>query len=167
MLNCEEDVLAVRVSKTERQGFRALTRTPPTTRFILRSQTILVSRSKIRVQVSKLRYCLPLLLTAFRTATKSWKMSQSELEYRSSCHCQSTILEFQTEERLEDRLSRELILCNCSICTKNGYINYYVPRCSINFIRGEHALRVGRHLPRTADRKSADLRHAGVQLHAS
>lgn len=65
-------------------------------------------------------------------------MSATDLQYRSSCHCQAVVLDFIADERLEDR---KFVLCNCSICNKNGYINYYVRRGSISFIKGEDNLR--------------------------
>jgi hypothetical protein len=66
-------------------------------------------------------------------------MSATEHQYRSSCHCQAVIVDFTAYERLEDR---EFILCNCSICNKNGYINYYVSKNNLNFVKGEFDLRV-------------------------
>lgn len=66
-------------------------------------------------------------------------MSTSEHQYRSSCHCHAVIVDFTADERLENR---EFVLCNCSICNKNGYINYYVSKENMNFVEGKSDLRV-------------------------
>jgi hypothetical protein len=74
--------------------------------------------------------------------TSANAMPETETIYRASCHCQSIVVEFKTDERLENK---EHIVCNCSICTKNGYVNYYVPKLSLHFVKGETDLKVRCH----------------------
>ncbi|HEY6527135.1 MAG TPA: GFA family protein [Cellvibrionaceae bacterium] len=54
--------------------------------------------------------------------------------YRGSCHCQAVIFEVDAPENIEaDR-------CNCSICTKSGFLHLIVPLTKFRLINGEEFL---------------------------
>jgi hypothetical protein len=53
--------------------------------------------------------------------------------YEGGCHCG------RVRFRVEDDLSR-VTDCNCSICTKKGYLHLIVPRACFELLRGQDAL---------------------------
>jgi hypothetical protein len=59
-------------------------------------------------------------------------MEQLE-SYRGSCHCGR--VQFEVRTRL-DRVSE----CNCSICSRKGYLHHMVPPDRFRLLRGEDAL---------------------------
>ena len=51
--------------------------------------------------------------------------------YQGSCHCQAINFEVEAPEVLEvDR-------CNCSICTKSGFLHLIVPKSKFKLLTGE------------------------------
>ncbi len=54
--------------------------------------------------------------------------------YRGSCHCGAVHFEVEAPERIrcED--------CNCSICSKSGYLHLIVPKSKFKLLRGEDVL---------------------------
>ncbi len=54
--------------------------------------------------------------------------------YQGSCHCRAITFEVDAPPVIEaDR-------CNCSICTKSGYLHLIVPRASFRLLSGEQSL---------------------------
>jgi hypothetical protein len=51
--------------------------------------------------------------------------------YRGHCHCKAVAFEVEAPERF---VAQD---CNCSICTKTGYIHLIVPKSRFNLVRGE------------------------------
>jgi hypothetical protein len=54
--------------------------------------------------------------------------------YMGSCHCKK----IQYEVDIEDL--KEVISCNCSICSKRGWLLTFVPKASFRLITGEDEL---------------------------
>ena len=53
--------------------------------------------------------------------------------YRGSCHCGAVAVE------VEGQL-RSVELCNCSICSKKGYLHWIVPRENVRVVASDDAL---------------------------
>ncbi|KAI0200154.1 glutathione-dependent formaldehyde-activating, GFA [Astrocystis sublimbata] len=53
--------------------------------------------------------------------------------YHANCHC--GLVTFSV--RLPDIASSKIVSCNCSICTKNGYLFVYPKREDVEFRTGE------------------------------
>jgi hypothetical protein len=51
--------------------------------------------------------------------------------YRGSCHCGAVAFEVEAPERLVCQR------CNCSICTKSGFLHLIVPASRFRIVRGE------------------------------
>lgn len=51
--------------------------------------------------------------------------------YKGSCHCGAVTFEVEAPE------SPELERCNCSICTKSGYLHLIVPRSRFRLMTGQ------------------------------
>ena len=61
-------------------------------------------------------------------------MSQSsKTRYRGVCHCGAVRYEIEIDHH-------EAIDCNCSICTKKGYLHLIVPKESFELLSGEESL---------------------------
>ncbi|KAI1425250.1 glutathione-dependent formaldehyde-activating, GFA [Xylaria sp. FL1777] len=59
--------------------------------------------------------------------------SSNEKKYNANCHC--GMVRFSVT--IQDIKSSKIVSCNCSICTKNGYLLVY-PRCEdVVFVSGE------------------------------
>ena len=56
------------------------------------------------------------------------------MEYLGSCHCGSIRFSVQAEEHLE------VERCNCSICSKSGYLHLIVPLRKFKLISGKEHL---------------------------
>ena len=54
--------------------------------------------------------------------------------YKGSCHCGAVQFEVQAPE------SVEVQDCNCSICSKSGYLHLIVPKSKFRLLRGESNL---------------------------
>lgn len=54
--------------------------------------------------------------------------------YQGSCHCGAVQIEVEAPETVtcED--------CNCSICSRSGYLHLIVPRSAFRLVKGEDAL---------------------------
>ena len=56
------------------------------------------------------------------------------MKYRGGCHCGAVRFEVEAPPHLQaDR-------CNCSICTKSGYLHLIVPKAHFNLLSGEELL---------------------------
>jgi hypothetical protein len=53
------------------------------------------------------------------------------MNYQGSCHCGAITFEVEAPETLE------LERCNCSICTKSGFLHLIVPRSRFHLLSGE------------------------------
>lgn len=54
--------------------------------------------------------------------------------YKGSCHCQSITFEVEAQEDIEADL------CNCSICSKSGFLHLIVPLSKFTLLSGKDAL---------------------------
>ena len=54
--------------------------------------------------------------------------------YRGSCHCGAVAFEVDAPERFT------ALRCNCSICTKGGFLHLIVPLTRFRLLRGEESL---------------------------
>ncbi|KAF1912479.1 Mss4-like protein [Ampelomyces quisqualis] len=55
--------------------------------------------------------------------------------YKASCHCGAFAYNVTASPPLDDPKA-EVIQCNCSICTRNGYLFIYPPNSSVEFTKG-------------------------------
>jgi len=53
------------------------------------------------------------------------------MKYQGSCHCGAIRFEVEAPEDLE------VEECNCSICTKSGYLHLIVPKSKFHLLHGE------------------------------
>lgn len=56
------------------------------------------------------------------------------MKYQGSCHCGAVKFEVEAEDHIE------VIDCNCSICTKSGYLHLIVPGDDFTLLQGEDKL---------------------------
>ena len=56
------------------------------------------------------------------------------MKYQGSCHCGAVRFEVEAPEDLE------VEECNCSICTKSGYLHLIVPKSRFRLLSGEDRL---------------------------
>ena len=54
--------------------------------------------------------------------------------YKGSCHCKAVTFEVEAPEQLE------VDDCNCSICSKSGFLHLIVPLSKFTLLSGEEAL---------------------------
>lgn len=54
--------------------------------------------------------------------------------YPGSCHCGAVRFEVEAPEEIEAER------CNCSICSKSGFLHLIVPRSRFRLLRGEESL---------------------------
>lgn len=69
------------------------------------------------------------------SAEKSPEAEPPTATYTGSCHCSRFTYTVTQSPPLEDP-SSEVIDCNCSICSRNGYLFVYVPEKSFTFEAG-------------------------------
>ncbi|MFT3791684.1 MAG: GFA family protein [Rudaea sp.] len=55
------------------------------------------------------------------------------MKYQGSCHCGQVAYEVDGE-------FAGVMSCNCSICTRAGYLLWFVPRENLHVLRGDRAL---------------------------
>lgn len=53
--------------------------------------------------------------------------------YKGSCHCQAIRFEVEASEKIEADL------CNCSICTKSGFLHLIVPKNKFKLLSGSES----------------------------
>jgi hypothetical protein len=62
-------------------------------------------------------------------------MAKQKLRTRTGgCHCGAVRFEVQTPDEIE------LVDCNCSICTKTGYLHLIVPKARFKLVKGKTKL---------------------------
>ena len=54
--------------------------------------------------------------------------------YKGSCHCKAVTFEVEAPEVLEADF------CNCSICSKSGFLHLIVPKANLKLLSGEESL---------------------------
>ncbi|HYE36467.1 GFA family protein [Methylocaldum sp.] len=61
-------------------------------------------------------------------------MRRKTMIYRGSCHCEAVQFEVEAPERVvcQD--------CNCSICSKSGFLHLIVPKSQFKLLKGEENL---------------------------
>lgn len=74
--------------------------------------------------------------TTFYSSNHHYKMTSSLQIYPANCHCGQVIFTIA----LPDIRSSKIIRCNCSICTKNGYLLVYPKKEDVVFSAGEEIL---------------------------
>ena len=67
------------------------------------------------------------------------------MKYAGSCHCGAITFEVEAPE------SVELERCNCSICTKSGYLHLIVPGSRFRLLSGREAITTYRFNSRVAE----------------
>ena len=72
------------------------------------------------------------------SAPTSSAQPEHEIWYEANCHCGA----IKYAIKLPPLESMEIMSCNCSICTKNGYLNVYTKRKDIVFEEGEGGIKV-------------------------
>ncbi|KAJ4343199.1 hypothetical protein N0V87_000421 [Didymella glomerata] len=55
--------------------------------------------------------------------------------YKASCHCGAFAYDVTTTPLHQE--GTEVVRCNCSICTRNGYLLIYVPDDQVTFTKGQ------------------------------
>ena len=58
------------------------------------------------------------------------------MKYQGSCHCQKVTFEIEAPEDVE------VEDCNCSICTKSGYLHLIIPKASFKLLSGKDNLTI-------------------------
>jgi len=61
-------------------------------------------------------------------------MSTKNMKYKGSCHCGA--VQFEVEAPKEVKCQD----CNCSICSKSGYLHLIVPKSKFKLLQGEDDL---------------------------
>ncbi|KAH8733020.1 glutathione-dependent formaldehyde-activating enzyme [Phaeosphaeriaceae sp. PMI808] len=61
--------------------------------------------------------------------------STPEKTYSASCHCGTFAYKVTASPPLDDP-NTEVMECNCSICSRNGYMFIYPPNANVNFTKG-------------------------------
>lgn len=56
------------------------------------------------------------------------------MKYRGSCHCGAITFEVEAPESLQ------VERCNCSICSKSGFLHLIVPRSRFSLLSGEESI---------------------------
>jgi len=56
------------------------------------------------------------------------------MRYQGACHCGRVTFELEAPERLE------VDDCNCSICSKSGFLHLIIPKSQFTLLRGEESL---------------------------
>ena len=75
--------------------------------------------------------------------------------YQGSCHCGAVRFEVEAPEEIDADL------CNCSICTKSGFLHLIVPRNRFRLVAGEDAITT--YTFNTGVAKHTFCRHCGVK----
>lgn len=70
---------------------------------------------------------------------------KEKIKHVGGCHCGSVFYEVMAPKELE------VMLCNCSICTKSGFVHLIVPASDFNFVRGQEFLTVYKFNTKTAE----------------
>jgi hypothetical protein len=85
-------------------------------------------------------------MTLDSTQNFNQNFQPSPVTYEGGCHCGAVRFRLTTEEH-------KAILCNCSICTKKGFLHLIVPPDRFTLLQGEEVLttyqfntKVARHL---------------------
>lgn len=65
--------------------------------------------------------------------------------HKGSCHCKRVVFEVKAPKDLE------VLECNCSICSKTGYLHLIVPKASFKLIKGKEFLTTYKFNTRTAE----------------
>lgn len=56
------------------------------------------------------------------------------MRHAGSCHCAAVAIEVEAPQTLN------AYECNCSICTRTGFLHLIVPAAAFTLVRGDHAL---------------------------
>ncbi len=54
------------------------------------------------------------------------------MKYIGSCHCGKVEFEIEAPEEID------CLDCNCSICSKSGFLHYIVPKSKFKLLKGEN-----------------------------
>jgi hypothetical protein len=77
------------------------------------------------------------------------------MRYQGSCHCGAVTFEVEAPGHIEADY------CNCSICSKSGYLHLIVPRSQFRLLSGEEALTTYQFNSGVA--KHTFCRHCGIK----
>ncbi|KAH4237029.1 hypothetical protein HBI56_123760 [Parastagonospora nodorum] len=70
------------------------------------------------------------------TLPKAPDANAPKKKYDAACHCGAFAYTVTASPPLDDP-SAEVIECNCSICSRNGYLYIYPPNSSVEFTKGD------------------------------
>ncbi len=77
------------------------------------------------------------------------------MKYQGSCHCGKVSFEVEAPSDLQ------VLRCNCSICTKSGYLHLIVPLAKFTLLTGESDL--SHYSFNTGIAKHTFCRHCGIK----
>lgn len=77
------------------------------------------------------------------------------MQYQGSCHCKAVTFAIEAPERLE------VDQCNCSICTKSGFLHLIIPKQHFRLLSGKESLTTYTFNTRVA--KHTFCKHCGVK----
>ena len=77
------------------------------------------------------------------------------MRFSGSCHCGAIAFEVEAPERFT------ALRCNCSICTKAGFLHLILPRSRFRLLRGDEA--ISTYTFNTGVAKHTFCRHCGMK----
>lgn len=75
--------------------------------------------------------------------------------YKGGCHCGAVQFEVEAPE------SVDVVDCNCSICSKSGYLHLIVPKSRFQLLKGENAITT--YSFDTGEAKHLFCKHCGIK----
>ena len=118
----------------------------------LAQHTLSYAESVLRLIASAISLNINLATTNFCFISKMATQSAASLKkiYEANCHCGAVRYSIKYAD-LDDPQTRRVNNCDCSICTKNGYLLIYPFREDITWHRGYDALKKYKCATKTKD----------------
>ena len=66
--------------------------------------------------------------------TQGYRWAETSMLYKGSCHCEAVQFEIEAPEVVE------VEQCNCSICSKSGFLHLILPLSRFTLVSGEDSL---------------------------
>ena len=84
------------------------------------------------------------------------------MKYTGACHCQQVRFEIEVNTpNTESTENLNISRCNCSICTKSGFLHLIVDKANFHLISGESALTIYQF--NTGIAKHTFCKHCGIK----
>src|SRR5690606_9508266 len=93
----------------------------------------LTSRACTRLR-RRTAFCCVVSPTQKSAAALCVMFQESTVKYQGSCHCKAVTFEVETPDVIEANR------CNCSICTKSGFLHLIVPLSKFRILTGHEKL---------------------------